>query len=89
MLKIVLPVDGSPSAVRATQPLIDTLGWYKEAPSLDVVAVHLPRAERAQHGIVRQQGDDPKVLRRRMRGDARPQAEACSRQLTCPASSIC
>jgi len=27
MLKIVLPVDGSPSAVRATQTLIDTLGW--------------------------------------------------------------
>ena len=32
MLKILLPVDGSPSAVRATQKLIDTLGWYKEAP---------------------------------------------------------
>ena len=44
MLKIVLPVDGPPSAVRATQTLIDTLGWYKEAPSLDVVAVHLPVA---------------------------------------------
>ena len=42
MLKILLPVDGSPSAVRATQTLIDTLGWYKQAPSLDVVAVHLP-----------------------------------------------
>src|SRR3954469_7166602 len=42
MLKILLPVDGSPSAVRATQMLIDTLGWYREAPSLDVVAVHLP-----------------------------------------------
>jgi len=42
MLKILLPVDGSPSAVRATQMLIDTLAWYKEAPSVDVVAVHLP-----------------------------------------------
>ena len=42
MTKILLPVDGSPSAVRATQTLIDTLGWYKEAPSLDVGAVHLP-----------------------------------------------
>lgn len=42
MLKILLPVDGSPSAVRSTQTLIDTLGWYKEAPSIDVVAVHLP-----------------------------------------------
>ena len=42
MLRILLPVDGSPSAVRATQTPIDKLGWYKEAPSLDVVAVHLP-----------------------------------------------
>ena len=42
MLKILLPVDGSPSAVRATQTLIATLGWYKDPPSLDVIAVHLP-----------------------------------------------
>ena len=42
MLKILLPVDGSPSAVRATQTLIDTLGWYKDAPSIDVIAIHLP-----------------------------------------------
>ena len=62
MLKILLPVDGSPSAVRATQTLIDTLGWYREAPSLDVVSVHLPVPQRAQHGIVRQQGDDPESI---------------------------
>ena len=42
MLRILLPVDGSPSAVRATQTPIDKLGWYQEAPSLNVVAVHLP-----------------------------------------------
>jgi nucleotide-binding universal stress UspA family protein len=42
MLKILLPVDGSPSSVRATQTLIDTIGWYKDAPSIDVIAVHLP-----------------------------------------------
>ena len=42
MLNILLPVDGSPSAVRATQKLIEMLDWYKEAPSIDVVAVHLP-----------------------------------------------
>ena len=42
MLKVLLPVDGSPSAVRATAKLIDTLGWYKEAPSIEVVSVHLP-----------------------------------------------
>ena len=42
MLKVLLPVDGSPSAVRATGKLIDTLGWYKEAPSIELVSVHLP-----------------------------------------------
>ena len=42
MLKVLLPVDGSPSAVRATQKLIETLGWYKEPPAIDLVAVHLP-----------------------------------------------
>jgi len=42
MLKILLPVDGSPSAVRATQTLIDTIGWYRDAPSIEVIAVHLP-----------------------------------------------
>lgn len=42
MLKVLLPVDGSPSAVRATQKLIDTLAWYKEPPTIDLVAVHLP-----------------------------------------------
>jgi len=42
MLKILLPVDGSPSALRATQKLIDTLDWYKEAPAIEVMSVHLP-----------------------------------------------
>ena len=30
MLKIMLAVDGSDSASRATQTLIETAGWYKE-----------------------------------------------------------
>lgn len=42
MLKVLLPVDGSPSALRATQKLVDTLAWYKETPTIDLVAVHLP-----------------------------------------------
>ena len=42
MLKVLLPVDGSPSALRATQKLIDTLAWYKESPTIEIVAVHLP-----------------------------------------------
>jgi nucleotide-binding universal stress UspA family protein len=40
MLKVLLPVDGSESATRATQKLIETLGWYKEQPRIDLLAVH-------------------------------------------------
>lgn len=42
MLKILLAVDGSPSAVRATEKLVQTLDWYKEPPRIEVIAIHLP-----------------------------------------------
>ena len=42
MLRILLPVDGSPSAVNATRKLIESLGWYREPPALEVCTVHLP-----------------------------------------------
>ena len=42
MVKILLPVDGSASAVNATRKLIETLGWYREAPAIELVTVHLP-----------------------------------------------
>ena len=42
MLKVLLPVDGSESAARATQKLIETFGWYKQQPRIDLLAVHLP-----------------------------------------------
>ena len=42
MFKVLLPVDSSESATRATQELIKTFGWYKEQPTVDLLAVHLP-----------------------------------------------
>ncbi len=42
MLRVLVPVDGSESASRATQKLIEVLGWYKEPPKIDLLAVHLP-----------------------------------------------
>ena len=42
MLKVLLPVDGSESATRATQELIKTLSLYKEQPRIDLLAVTLP-----------------------------------------------
>ena len=42
MLKVLLPVDGSESAARATVELIKTLAWYKKHPRIDLLAVHLP-----------------------------------------------
>jgi nucleotide-binding universal stress UspA family protein len=42
MLKIMFAVDGSESAIRATQKLIETAGWFKEPLEIDLVTVHLP-----------------------------------------------
>ena len=42
MLKILLPVDGSESAVGATRKLVDTLAWFREAPAVELCTVHLP-----------------------------------------------
>lgn len=52
MLKVLLAVDGSESAIRATQKLIDTRGWYKEQPRIDLLAVHLPVHRFPNMGLV-------------------------------------
>ena len=52
MLKVLLPVDGSENAVRATQELIKTLDWYKERPAVDLLAVHLPVYQFPNMGLV-------------------------------------
>ena len=42
MLKVLLPVDGSASALNATRKLIEMLAWYRETPAVEVCTVHLP-----------------------------------------------
>ena len=42
MLKVMLPVDGSDASTRATEKLVAMLGWCKEPPRIDLLAVHLP-----------------------------------------------
>ena len=42
MLKLLLPVDGSETSIRATEALIGMLAWYRERPAIELVAVHLP-----------------------------------------------
>lgn len=42
MPKILLAVDGSESAVRATRNLIESAGWYKEPIEIELVTVHPP-----------------------------------------------
>jgi nucleotide-binding universal stress UspA family protein len=39
MLKILLAVDGSESAQRATRELIKNAGWYKETPWIELLTV--------------------------------------------------
>jgi nucleotide-binding universal stress UspA family protein len=41
-MKLLLAVDGSEPSLRATRKLIETLGWYKEPPQIEVLNVHLP-----------------------------------------------
>src|SRR5690606_28095515 len=41
-MKILLAVDGSQNAIRATESLIKSLPQYKEVPQIDVVTVHRP-----------------------------------------------
>ena len=52
MLKVMLAVDGSSSAARATETLVKTLGWYREAPHIDLLAVHLPVPRFANMSLV-------------------------------------
>lgn len=42
IVTIVHPVDGSDSALRATNALIAHLDWFRERPVILLVAVHLP-----------------------------------------------
>jgi nucleotide-binding universal stress UspA family protein len=41
-MKILLAVDGSKHSLDAVQALVDHLGWYREAPQVELVTVHLP-----------------------------------------------
>ncbi len=42
MLRFLLTVDGSESAVRATRKLVESAAAYKEPPQIELVTVHLP-----------------------------------------------
>ena len=64
MLKILLPVDGSECAMRATRKLVDTLGWYRDVPAIELCTVHLalPRVPNmgafVSHEMVQKYYDD-------------------------------
>ena len=42
MLKVLIPVDGSDCSKRATEKLVEMLGWCKEPPQIDLLVVHPP-----------------------------------------------
>jgi len=52
MLRILIAVDGSEAAVRATHSVIESVAWYKQAPQIDVVAVHMPVPRLPNMGLV-------------------------------------
>lgn len=41
-MKILLPVDGSPCALRAVDHLIAHCGWFHDVPEIHVLHVHSP-----------------------------------------------
>jgi nucleotide-binding universal stress UspA family protein len=41
-MKILIAVDGSKHSLEAVQTLIDHADWYREAPKVELVTVHLP-----------------------------------------------
>jgi nucleotide-binding universal stress UspA family protein len=52
MLNILIPVDGSANAARATETFLATIGNYKETPRIDLLAVHLPIPHVPRLGLV-------------------------------------
>ncbi len=52
MLRVLLPVDGSESATRATRYLLGSLDWYRERPRIDLLTVHLPVPRFPNMGLV-------------------------------------
>jgi nucleotide-binding universal stress UspA family protein len=41
-MKILIAVDGSKPSLDAVQALVDHADWYREAPKVELVTVHLP-----------------------------------------------
>ncbi|HJT60999.1 MAG TPA: universal stress protein [Burkholderiales bacterium] len=41
-MKILVAVDGSKPSLKAVQLLIEHCDWYREAPEVELLAVHLP-----------------------------------------------
>lgn len=52
MVKILLAVDGSESAVRATRKLVESAAAYREPPQVELVTVHLPVPHVGFSGVV-------------------------------------
>jgi nucleotide-binding universal stress UspA family protein len=41
-MKILIAVDGSKPSLKALQLLVDHSDWYREAPEVELITVHLP-----------------------------------------------
>jgi nucleotide-binding universal stress UspA family protein len=52
MLKIMIAVDGSEASLRATQSAIQSIAWYKQAPRIDLIAIHVSIPSVPHMGLV-------------------------------------
>jgi hypothetical protein len=52
VMKILLAVDGSKHSLKAVDALIAQASWYREAPQVELVTVHLPVPKLRGMGVV-------------------------------------
>ncbi|HJS77219.1 MAG TPA: universal stress protein [Burkholderiales bacterium] len=50
-MKILVAVDGSKPSLKAVQLLVDHCDWYRSAPQVELVTVHLPVPKLPRMGI--------------------------------------
>ena len=74
MLKIMIAVDGSEASLRATQSAIQSIAWYKQAPRIDLIAIHVSIPSVPHMGLVISQEMLDNYYREES-SDARPQFE--------------
>ena len=77
-MKILIAVDGSKNAMKAVECLIEHADWYREAPAIELVTVHLPVPKLPNLGKV----VGRKAIERYYEEEGQANLQAAARRLT-------